>query len=145
LRKLAATYVRHKFGDNTLQPTALVPEAYLRLADQKDIAMKHRAQFFGLAAKVMRDILVDHSRKGSQQNAAAAIAFILTETDRFSRTREVDFVAVDDEADTHPRATEITERTDRPLPSGEESYEQAHFTFPACPLHWPDQSRADKG
>jgi hypothetical protein len=61
LRKLAATYVRHKFGDNTLQPTALVPEAYLRLADQKDNAMKHRAQFFGLAAKVMRDILVDHS------------------------------------------------------------------------------------
>jgi RNA polymerase sigma factor (TIGR02999 family) len=63
LRKLAASYLLRRSGSNTLQPTALVHEAYVRLADQSHISMEHRAQFFGLAAKMMRDILVDHARK----------------------------------------------------------------------------------
>src|SRR5262252_6746425 len=57
LRKLAASHLRRRSGSNTLQPTALVHEAYVRLADQSGISMEHRAQFFGLAAKIMRDIL----------------------------------------------------------------------------------------
>ena len=48
--------------DHTLQPTALVPEAYLRMIDQRRINRKNRAQFFGLAANMMRRILVDHAR-----------------------------------------------------------------------------------
>jgi RNA polymerase sigma factor (TIGR02999 family) len=63
LRKLAATCLRRRSGSNTLQATALVHEAYVRLADQSSISMEHRAQFFGLAAKIMRDILVDNARK----------------------------------------------------------------------------------
>ena len=63
LRKLAASYLRRKPGVQSLQATALVHEAYVRLADQTGVSMQHRAQFFGLAAKVMRDILVDHARK----------------------------------------------------------------------------------
>ena len=73
LRKLAASYLRRKAGPHTIQATALVHEAYVRLADQSSISMENRAQFFGLAAKIMRDILVDHARmrgaakRGGQQ------------------------------------------------------------------------------
>ena len=60
-----------------LQATALVHEAYVRLADQTIISMEHRAQFFGLAAKVMRDILVDHARKRSgYKTRRRPIAFV---------------------------------------------------------------------
>jgi RNA polymerase sigma factor (TIGR02999 family) len=63
LRRLAASYLRNQVGGQSLQATALVHEAYVQLADQRAVSMQHRAQFFDLAAKVMRDILVDHARK----------------------------------------------------------------------------------
>lgn len=62
LRRLAAHYMRRERPDHTLQATALVHEAFLRLADQKDIDWQGRAHFFGVAAKLMRQILVDHAR-----------------------------------------------------------------------------------
>ena len=63
LRKRAAGAMRRERSGHTLQPTALVHEAYLRLADQKDVTWQNRGQFFGLAAQAMRRILVDHARK----------------------------------------------------------------------------------
>src|SRR5690242_14179689 len=63
LRQLAASYLRKERQDHTLQPTALVHEAYLRLVDQKDPRIENRAQFFGVAARLMRQILVDHARR----------------------------------------------------------------------------------
>ena len=65
LRRLAAAYLRRGFGSETIQPTALVHEAYLKLADQESLEFQNRAQFFGLAAQVMRTILVDHARSKS--------------------------------------------------------------------------------
>jgi RNA polymerase sigma factor (TIGR02999 family) len=62
LRRLANNYLRKEHPGHTLQPTALVNEAYLRLVDQKDIRWQNRAQFYGIAAKVMRRVLVDHAR-----------------------------------------------------------------------------------
>jgi RNA polymerase sigma-70 factor (ECF subfamily) len=62
LRRLAAAYLRRERDNHTLQPTALVHEAYLRLAAQDRTAWKNRAQFFGIAAQMMRRILVDHAR-----------------------------------------------------------------------------------
>src|SRR5690348_4719138 len=62
LRRLARKYLRHERANHTLQPTALVNEAYLRLVDQHSVLWQNRAQFFGLAAKLMRNILVDHAR-----------------------------------------------------------------------------------
>ena len=62
LRKLAASYMRHERPDHTLQPTALVHEAYLRLIDQRNLPGDSRAHFFGVAANVMRRILIDHAR-----------------------------------------------------------------------------------
>src|SRR4051794_7161667 len=62
LRRLAAHYLRGERPDHTLQPTALVNEAYLQLIDQKDHRWENRAHFVGVAAHVMRRILVDHAR-----------------------------------------------------------------------------------
>jgi RNA polymerase sigma factor (TIGR02999 family) len=63
LRGLANNYLRRERADHTLQPTALVHEAYLKLVDQKNVRWQNRAHFFGVAANIMRRILVDHARK----------------------------------------------------------------------------------
>lgn len=63
LRRLARNYLRRERADHTLQPTALVNEAYLKLVDQKNVRWQNRAQFFGVASQLMRRILVDHARQ----------------------------------------------------------------------------------
>ncbi len=63
LRRLARNYLRRENPGHTLQPTALVNEAYLRLIDQKHVQWQNRAHFFGIAAQLMRRILVDHARR----------------------------------------------------------------------------------
>ncbi len=74
LRQLAGRYMRFERGDHTLQPTALVNEAYLRLVQQPQVPWQNRAHFFATAARVMRRILVDHARarlaekRGGMQN-----------------------------------------------------------------------------
>jgi RNA polymerase sigma factor (TIGR02999 family) len=67
LRRLARGYLRRERDDHTLQPTALVNEAYLRIVDQTRVSWENRAQFFGLAAHLMRNILVDHARERAAQ------------------------------------------------------------------------------
>jgi RNA polymerase sigma factor (TIGR02999 family) len=63
LRRVAAAYMRHEAAGHALQPTALVHEAYVRLIDQKQVKWRNRAHFFGMAAGMMRRILVDHARR----------------------------------------------------------------------------------
>jgi RNA polymerase sigma factor (TIGR02999 family) len=63
LRRMAARRLRSERPNHTLQPTALVHEAYLRLVDQRQVGWQDRAHFFGVAAQVMRRILVDHARR----------------------------------------------------------------------------------
>ena len=63
LRHHAAAYLRRERSDHTLQPTALVHEAFLRLTSQTRVEWQNRAHFFGLAAQMMRRILVDHARE----------------------------------------------------------------------------------
>jgi len=63
LRKLANNYLRRERADHTLQPTALVHEAYMKLVDQRNVVWQNRAHFFGVAANIMRRILVDHARR----------------------------------------------------------------------------------
>jgi RNA polymerase sigma factor (TIGR02999 family) len=62
LRRLAASYLRRERPDHTLQPTALVHEAFMRLVNQRQVDWSNRAQFMGLAAVMMRRILVNHAR-----------------------------------------------------------------------------------
>ncbi len=63
LRRLAGNYLRRERQGHTLQPTALVNEAYLKLVDQRNTRWQNRAQFYGVAAQLMRRILVDHARQ----------------------------------------------------------------------------------
>jgi len=65
LRSMAEQHLRRERSYHTLQRTALVHEAFLRLADQKHVTWRSRAQFFGLASQMMRRILVDHARRRS--------------------------------------------------------------------------------
>lgn len=62
LRRLASRYMRHERSDHTLQATALVHEAYMKLVEQRSVDWQCRAHFFGIAAQLMRRILVDHAR-----------------------------------------------------------------------------------
>jgi RNA polymerase sigma-70 factor (ECF subfamily) len=63
LRQLAASYLRRERPGHTLQPTALVHEAYMRLVDQSNLTWQSRSHFYGVAARLMRQILVDHARR----------------------------------------------------------------------------------
>src|SRR5262249_58964221 len=63
LRRLAAYYLRKERSDHTLQATALVHEAYVRLVDQREVEWKNRNHFFGVAAQMMRRVLLDYARK----------------------------------------------------------------------------------
>lgn len=114
LRKLAASYLRRKPGAHSLQATALVHEAYVRLAEGKGASMQHRAQFFGLAAKVMRDILVDHARKRlATKRGGQQLRLSLSQAERFGHKPEVDVVALDDAlkelAATNPQHSRVVE------------------------------------
>lgn len=114
LRQLAASYLRRKNGTHTIQATALVHEAYVRLADQKGASMQHRAQFFGLAAKVMRDILIDHARKRlATKRGGQQFRISLSQAERVGHKPEVDLVALDDAlkvlAATNPQHSRVIE------------------------------------
>jgi RNA polymerase sigma-70 factor, ECF subfamily len=73
LRRLAGYFLRKERSDHTLQATALVHEAYLRLVDQRKVEWKNRSHFFGVAAQVMRRILVDHARSHQAVKRGAAV------------------------------------------------------------------------
>ena len=74
LRRIAARQLRSERVGHTLQPTALVHEVYLRLVDQRNVDWRGRAHFFGVAAQVMRRILVDHARRHGAKKRGAGLA-----------------------------------------------------------------------
>ena len=94
LRRLAASQLRKERQSHTLQPTALVHEAYLRLVDQKSPNWQNRSHFFGVAARLMRQILVDHARS-RRAGKRTATKVSLDEAISFERTRSADLVALD--------------------------------------------------
>ena len=97
LHLLASRYLRRERGDHTLQTTALVHEAYLRLIDQDRIQWQNSLQFFGLAAQMMRRILVDHARRHSYaKRGGGQRAISLEEAPEVSFERAADVVAVDE-------------------------------------------------
>ncbi|HEX8072229.1 MAG TPA: sigma-70 family RNA polymerase sigma factor [Pyrinomonadaceae bacterium] len=97
LRRLADHYLRQERPDHTLQATALVHEAYLRLVDQTNISWQNRAHFFSVAAQVMRHILVDHARKAhAEKRGGGARRLSLDEAVSFFEQRDVNLVALDE-------------------------------------------------
>jgi RNA polymerase sigma-70 factor (ECF subfamily) len=97
LRRMADRYLRQENPGHTLQPTALVHEAWLRLIDQTQVNWQNRAQFFGVAAQMMRRILVDHAKtKHREKRGGDAVRLSLEETMDLSDERAADLVALDD-------------------------------------------------
>ena len=97
LRRLARHYLRGERIGHTLQPTALVNEAYLRLIDYRDIQWQNRAHFFAVAAQLMRRILVDHARsRNYAKRGGLQQKLSLSKADRFANKPDVDLVALDD-------------------------------------------------
>jgi RNA polymerase sigma-70 factor (ECF subfamily) len=94
LRLLAASYLRKERRDHTLQPTALVNEAYLRLVGQRFPNWQNRAHFFGIAARLMRQILVDHARRRSADKRVC-LPVSLDEAVSFQQERAAELVALD--------------------------------------------------
>jgi RNA polymerase sigma factor (TIGR02999 family) len=94
LRLLAASQLRKERPGHSLQPTALVNEAYMRLVDQKSPKWQNRAHFFGVAARLMRQILVDHARH-RQARKRANLTVSLDEAATFQHERSADLVALD--------------------------------------------------
>jgi RNA polymerase sigma-70 factor, ECF subfamily len=94
LRKLAASRLRRERITHTLQPTALVHEAYLRLVNQKSLNWQNRSHFFGVAARLMRQILVDHAR-GRKARKRAGERVSLDDALSFQQERSRDLVALD--------------------------------------------------
>ncbi len=114
LRRLARGYLQRERSDHTLQATGLVHEAYLRLVDQGTTTWQNRAHFFGVAAQLMRRILVDHARRhrrGKRSGALNKVEF--DEALAPSVSRDLNVIALDDAlqdlATLNPQHSQIVE------------------------------------
>jgi RNA polymerase sigma factor (TIGR02999 family) len=100
LRRIAARYLHSEHKNHTLQTTALVHEAYLRLVDETRIQWQGRAHFFGVAATLIRNILVDYARtQKAAKRGGGAQKLALEEAFAVAADRETDLLAVDDALD----------------------------------------------
>ncbi len=97
LRRLASRYLGAERSGHTLQPTALVNEAYLRLVDQSSLQWQNRAHFIAVAARMMRHILVDYARaRHNAKRGGRAVKVTLDEAAEVSTERTAEMVALDD-------------------------------------------------
>jgi RNA polymerase sigma factor (TIGR02999 family) len=113
LRRLAAYYMRQERPDHSLQATALVNEAYLRLVDYKSMHWENRAHFFAVSAQLMRRILVDHARRRNLKRGGAVQHLCLDETAVLVRDPTESLVELDDAlaglARMDPRKAQVVE------------------------------------
>jgi len=115
LRRIAASYLRRERGGHTLQPTAVVNEAYMRLVPQRGVHWENRAHFYGIAARMMRRVLVDHARKrrAAKRDGLAESPVTITGIAAPAGPDEVDVLMLHDAlsalAELDPRQAEIVE------------------------------------
>ena len=114
LRRLAGRYLRREPRERTLQPTALVHNAYLRLIEQDKVSFQNRAQFYGLCATIMRNILVDRARaRKNKKDSGEWIRISISKADRINTKPDLDLVAVNQSltklATIRPRAAKVVE------------------------------------
>ncbi len=114
LRRLAGAYLRRERGDHTLQATSLVHEAYLKLIDQERVDWKNRAHFCGVAAQLMRRVLLEHARKHNAEKRGGHLEKLyLDETRELSQARAPDLIELDEAlqslAASYPREAEVVE------------------------------------
>ena len=111
LRRQAARYLRREQAGNTLQTTALIHEAYVRLVDQRNVQWQNRAHFFGIAAQMMRRILVDHARaKKRAKRGGSDVRVSLGDATVAVKGQDHDLVALDEALD---RLAQIDEQQSR--------------------------------
>jgi len=114
LRRIAGAQLRHEIPDHSLQPTALVHEAYLRLVDQRQVHWRNRAHFFGVAASLMRRILVDHARARLADKRGGGLERVtLTGDEAVDSPRGIDVLALHESLERmaafNPRQERIVE------------------------------------
>lgn len=114
LRRLASHYMRQERSDHTLQATALVHEAYMRLVEQREVSWENRAHFFGVAANLMRRILVDHARaKKAEKRGGLVQRLPLDQALQYCEEKSDELIALDDAltrlATCDPRQCQIVE------------------------------------
>lgn len=101
LHRLARRYLRRERADHTLQSTAAVHEAYLRMVDQKAVQWQNRAHFFAVAAQMIRRILVDHARTHNAEKRGGGVCKLeLDEARGVPQRRDLNLVALDDAMST---------------------------------------------
>ncbi len=113
-RRLAADYLKRERPEHTLQPTALVHEAFLRLVNQRNVDWKGRSHFFAVGAQAMRRILVDHARrKKRDKHGGGRHRIALDDQMTISKRSDEDLIAIDDAlqelAELDPRQAKIVE------------------------------------
>lgn len=97
LRRLARSHLSRERQAHTLQPTALVNEAYIRLVGQNAIDWKDRAHFFGIASRLMREILIEYARgRNRKKRGGGQTHVVLDDVVSYDGTRELDILAVDE-------------------------------------------------
>lgn len=114
LRRLAGRYRAHEAHGNTLEATAIVHEAYLRLSAQQKLSWQNRAQFFGLASKLIRNILVDHARaQRAEKRGGGQFRLSISKADQFGSDPDVDLIDLSDAmsklAIQYPQHSQIVE------------------------------------
>ena len=113
LRRLARRYMRGERPGHSLQTTALVNEAYMRLVDYKRMQWQNRAHFFAVSSQLMRRILVDHARRRNLKRGGDVPHISFEDTAEVGNDRAADLVAVDDALDAlarvDPRKVQVVE------------------------------------
>jgi RNA polymerase sigma factor (TIGR02999 family) len=114
LRRLARDYLRRERPDHTLQPTALVNEAYLKLVDQSRVDWQNRRHFYGIAAQMMRRVLVDHAREhAAEKRGGARRKVSLDDADVPTGERAAELIALDEAlrklSEVFPRKAKVVE------------------------------------
>ncbi|MEK7832112.1 MAG: sigma-70 family RNA polymerase sigma factor [Acidobacteriota bacterium] len=101
LHRLAQAYMQRESSDNTLQPTALINEAWLRLIDWKNVEWQNRAHFFGVSAQIMRRVLVDHARRRKAlKQGGEAMMVSLTQAGAVANEQTADVIALNEALNT---------------------------------------------
>jgi len=141
LRRMANTYMRNERKGHTLQTSALVNEAYLRLVDHENIDWQNRAHFFGVAAQAMRRILVDHARSRSYlKRGGAAKQVSLDEAATLAEDRAGELIALDEAlkelAKMDPRKSSVVELRYFGGLSLEETAEALEISIPTVTRDW---------
>jgi RNA polymerase sigma factor (TIGR02999 family) len=96
LRKLAHSYMQNERSDHTLQATALVHEAFIRVIDWKNISWESRAQFFAIVAQVMRNVLIDYARSRNSQKRFGGQKIVLDDAVSFPNERGINLLKLEE-------------------------------------------------